>query len=315
MRFAGRFSEFERAFRRAAAATETVARRFIVPMRVAAVPERSLLVAFAAFLILFELSGFDVLQAQQRVGPSATNNKWEVLEGCRLVETAARDGDSFHVRHRDREYVFRLYFVDAPEIENTQPARVEDQAAYFGLTSIQVMELGHEASRFTADQLKKEFTVVTRWQNAQGKGNLARFYGIVLVEGKNLAAELVRHGLARIHGVRANWPDGPRSTKFANELKNLEITAREQRQGAWDDRRFPRVPNGSSPERTTLVDLNEASIGELTALPGIGKKLAERIIANRPYRNVDELKKLKGFGNKTFERLRSLVTVGGPERK
>src|SRR5438093_5844151 len=30
---AGRFSEFERAFRRAAAATETVARRFMVPMR------------------------------------------------------------------------------------------------------------------------------------------------------------------------------------------------------------------------------------------------------------------------------------------
>ena len=274
---------------------------------------RVALVVLAIGALMVGPARVDRLQAQQRVGKAASSSKWDVLEGCRLVETGARDGDSFHVRHRDREYVFRLYFVDAPEIDNTEPNRVEDQAAYFGVTPDQVLELGRDASRFTADQLRKEFTVVTRWQNAQGKGNFARFYGVVLVDGKPLAAELVRHGLARIHGLRANWPDGPRSTKFANELKNLELAAREQRQGVWDDGRFPRT--GPARKHSAIVDLNEASVGELAALPGIGKTLAERIIANRPYRGVDDLKKLKGFGNKMVERLRPLVTVNGAEDK
>jgi competence protein ComEA len=276
---------------------------------------RIALVGLAIGAFTMGSASVDGLHAQQRVGTAANSNQWEVLEGCRLVETGARDGDSFHVQRRDREYVFRLYFVDAPEIDNTEPTRVEDQAAYFGVTPEQVLELGRDASQFTAEYLKKAFIVVTRWQNAQGKGNLARFYGIVLMDGKNLAAELVRNGLARIHGLRANWPDGPRSSKFANELKNLEIAAREQRLGAWDDRRFPRTPSGPIPKHSVLVDLNEASIGELMSLPGIGKTLGERIIANRPYQSVEDLKRVKGLGAKTLERIRPLIMVGDSDGK
>lgn len=270
-------------------------------------------------------AGSNEVQAQQRIGADAASNKWEVLESCRLVETGPRDGDSFHVRHRDREYVFRLYFVDAPEIAGTEPDWVEDQAAYFGVTPAQVMAIGSEASRFTAAQLKGEFTVVTRWENARGMGNLARFYAVVLVDGKNLTAELVRNGLARIHGRLANWPDGPRSSKFISELKNLELDAHKQRRGAWDDQRFPRSttqptpaarseisakrPGPKSGISQSPVDLNEASVGELDSLPGIGKTLAERIIAHRPYRTVDDLRKVKGIGDKTLEKLRPHVVV------
>lgn len=286
------------------------------------------LVSLVACLIAVVVGGAassNLLQAQQRVGTGAASNKWEVLEGCRLVDKGARDGDSFHVRHRDREYVFRLYFVDAPEITGTERDWVEDQAAYFGVTTAQVMELGSEASRFTAAQLKGDFTVATRWENARGMGNLARFYAVVLVDGKNLSAELVRNGLARIHGRLANWPDGPRSSKFMSELKNLELDAHQQRRGAWDDRRFPKSPTLPTPAARSEsgakrpgpesgisrspVDLNEASIGELDSLPGIGKALAERIIAQRPYRTVDDLRKVKGIGDKTLEKLRPHVVV------
>jgi competence protein ComEA len=64
-----------------------------------------------------------------------------------------------------------------------------------------------------------------------------------------------------------------------------------------------------------LVDLNEASIGELMSLPGIGKTLGERIIANRPYQSVEDLKRVKGFGAKTLERIRPLIMVGDSDGK
>jgi len=37
------------------------------------------------------------------------------LDNCRLIADAYNDGDSFHVKADGKEWIFRLYFVDAPE--------------------------------------------------------------------------------------------------------------------------------------------------------------------------------------------------------
>lgn len=58
------------------------------------------------------------------------------------------------------------------------------------------------------------------------------------------------------------------------------------------------------------VDINRASPDELTAVPGIGPTLAERIVANRPYSSVDDLLRVPGIGPATLEKLRPYVTVG-----
>ncbi len=155
-----------------------------------------------------------------------------------------------------------------------------------------------------------------------GRSKLARFYAVVLVDGKNLAETLVTNGWARIYGLKANWPDGERSAAFINRLKNLELTARENRLGMWNTNEFPRqeeagpaaaprkkITNGSN----QVVDLNEATFEELQRLPGIGPKLAELIIANRPYHKVDDLLRVSGIGPKNLERLRELVRVEGVE--
>src|SRR5439155_17680042 len=166
----------------------------------------------------------------------------------------------------------------------------------FGISTNAVMEVGREAARFTKDHLASEFTVITRWQNARGQGNLARYYAVVLVNGKNFAAELVEHGLARIHQPYANWPDGPRSSRFVSELKNLELQARERRVGAWDQRRFSKISElPSARDSHALLDLNAATFEDLRQLPGIGTILAQRIIAHRPYGSVEELKKVRGI--------------------
>jgi competence protein ComEA len=72
--------------------------------------------------------------------------------------------------------------------------------------------------------------------------------------------------------------------------------------------------DGSGPRSSPgLVDLNHASAEELDALPGIGPATAAKIIAARaeaPFRTVDELRSRGLVGQKTFDKLKSLVTVG-----
>jgi len=65
--------------------------------------------------------------------------------------------------------------------------------------------------------------------------------------------------------------------------------------------------------RRARLDLNTASRDELVALPGVGEVIADKIIAGRPYRSVDELSRA-GVGAKTLERLRPLVTVEAGRR-
>lgn len=62
-----------------------------------------------------------------------------------------------------------------------------------------------------------------------------------------------------------------------------------------------------------LVDLNTATSAELEELPGIGPALAAAIIAERErrgrFRNVQELREVRGIGEKRFADLEGLVTV------
>jgi len=78
----------------------------------------------------------------------------------------------------------------------------------------------------------------------------------------------------------------------------------------------PATPGGAgdgSADPSALVNINSATPAELETLPGIGPTLAEAIIAERErrggFRSVNELRDVRGIGEKRFADLKDKVTI------
>ena len=52
------------------------------------------------------------------------------------------------------------------------------------------------------------------------------------------------------------------------------------------------------------IDINSATEKELRMIPGVGPVMAPRIIAARPFRSADDLKKVTGIGDKKYAKMR-----------
>jgi endonuclease YncB( thermonuclease family) len=264
---------------------------------------------------------------------------WITLDNCQLVPNKGNDGDSFHVRANDTEYLVRLYFVDAPETASVGPERLIEQAEYFGVSVPQVIEIGLDAKKFVDAKLSEPFTVVTRMAEGLGRSKIQRIYGLVRTKDGDLGEQLIANGLARIHGTTAAPPGGSTSGDEREKLAQLENEAKRRQVGGWGmtgqqsngigphpqaspdaSRSIPvtrtasslaaaRSPGGvksHAKEKTQLgkIDINTATEKELTTVPGIGHVMAARIIAARPFRSADDLKRVSGIGDKKYAQIR-----------
>jgi DNA uptake protein ComE-like DNA-binding protein len=279
---------------------------------------------------------------------------WVVLENCHLITNPANDGDSFHVSAGEKEYLFRLYLVDAPETDEMTPRRLIEQAKYFSITVPQAIEVGRAAKDFTQEKLSQSFTVFTHMSDALGQSRLERFYAFVETKEGDLGEQLVRNGLARAYGFKTAAPGLTSSRVEVEKLQQFEDEAKREKIGAWGvnagrlnthaqmpsafssfvadgkirsrsapadsaavfppvakpaaiTRRSPVERSRSHPkDKVPLgnIDINTATEKELTTVPGIGHVMAARIIAARPFRSADDLKKVSGIGEKKYAQVR-----------
>ncbi len=89
-------------------------------------------------------------------------------------------------------------------------------------------------------------------------------------------------------------------TGMAQTEKSKSQTSSSQKSGV---KKLPSKP----------IDINSATEKQLTLLPGVGPRTAERIIEARPFKSVQELRKVKGIGAKKFEGLEPHVVCGKKE--
>ena len=71
---------------------------------------------------------------------------------------------------------------------------------------------------------------------------------------------------------------------------------------------------GKEAPAAKVVNINTASAEQLTQLPGVGEKLAARIVEHRqkegPFKSTQDLMNVKGIGEKNFQKLQPYLSVG-----
>lgn len=67
------------------------------------------------------------------------------------------------------------------------------------------------------------------------------------------------------------------------------------------------------------ININTASLGELQKLPRVGPQIAQRILdyrkENGNFKRIEDILKVRGVGEKMFEQLKDLITVGEAANK
>ena len=263
------------------------------------------------------------------VSSVAIGQELQKFENCRLAEAGWADGDSFPVKMPDgKEIVLRLYYVDCNEVAaatETDQRRVRDQSSYFGIDDHQItLDFGRRAADEVKQMLSKPFTVHTAFASAPGRSSKPRTYGfITLSDGRDLGEVLVREGLARSYGVRRNMPDGLNTDAAEAKMSDLELGAAIARRGIWvktDPQRMVALRGDRRAEERELqeafgaaggqpIDPNTATVDEIMLLPGVGEVLAERIVEGRPYKSIDDLRRVPGVGDKVFAKLKESLQI------
>jgi competence protein ComEA len=118
----------------------------------------------------------------------------------------------------------------------------------------------------------------------------------------NVAGGLLADAVASINQAERLW-DGAQVHVPAVE----EVSTAPQPSAGVSGAAPAQVASTSS--QSGRININTASVDQLTSLPGIGPAKAAAIVEGRPYTSVDDLDRVSGIGAKTIEQLRDLITT------
>lgn len=93
---------------------------------------------------------------------------------------------------------------------------------------------------------------------------------------------------------------------------SLQAKIKENQEQCRINKASPTIQKSAlQPQNQVLVNLNTATLEEIEALPGVGRKLAQRIVEARqqkPFASLEDLQQVPGVGPKLLEKLRARVT-------
>ncbi len=91
----------------------------------------------------------------------------------------------------------------------------------------------------------------------------------------------------------------------ADEMKKFSDSLITQKESSAKDKK--QLKPGSK------ININTAYAGDLELLPGVGEVMAERIIEyreqKRGFRRIEDIKQVKGIGDKKFEQIKEYIVV------
>jgi endonuclease YncB( thermonuclease family) len=185
---------------------------------------------------------------------------WVTLQNCKLVDNPNNDGDSFHVSHKGKTRIVRLYLVDTPETILFDRGRINEQASFFNATREKTLLAGFLATTLTTKLLKSPFTVVTKGEDAKGMSKGGREYAIVTTGNReDLARILLEHGLARSYG---KLPEN--TAKFLSlrgKYDQIQERAKRRGYGNWGPKELKLPPN--SPLKKADIDTAQREVKKL----------------------------------------------------